>query len=118
MDSAGGVLDHRGREALVDRLRTAGVITFEMSSVGNAAGDEDTFVAVVGERLAGEADVQRVQFEGRNVDEPEPLVLRRPLQRIGRAVVADDIDAVVAHRVLGAARRGMGSRSPRRVPPT
>jgi hypothetical protein len=62
-------------------------------------GDEHVLLAVVGERLAGEAAIQRLQLETGDVEEPEPLVPGRPPQRARRAVIAGNVDPVVPHRV-------------------
>lgn len=54
---------------------------------------------VIGERLAGEAAVKRLQVQAGDVDEPEPLVLGGPPQGTLRAGVEDDVDPVVTDRV-------------------
>src|SRR5207302_2717634 len=65
----------------------------------NRRRDEHVLAALVAERLAREAAVERLDLEPRDVEEPEPLVLRRPPEGARRAVVQDDVDAVVADRV-------------------
>jgi hypothetical protein len=52
----------------------------------------------------GETTVERLQVETGDIEEPEPLVLRRPPDGARRAVVEGDVDAVVAHRVPGRVR--------------
>jgi hypothetical protein len=61
-----------------------------------AAGNEHVFPAVVGERLAGKAAVERLQLETGYVKEPEPLVPGRPPEGAPRAFVERDVDPVVA----------------------
>jgi hypothetical protein len=48
----------------------------------------------------GEAAVKRLQLEAGDVEESEPLVLRCPPEGAPRAVVTDDVDPVVARRVV------------------
>jgi len=67
----------------------------------------NVLAAVVGERLAGEAAVQRLKIEARDVDKPEPLVLSRPPQGSFRAAVEDDVDPVVADHVPVRVREGL-----------
>src|SRR5919197_2906051 len=69
--------------------------------------DEHVLAALVVERLAGEAAVERLHVEARHVDEAEPLVLRCPPERGLRAVVKDDIDAVGADGVPKRVRDGI-----------
>jgi hypothetical protein len=61
-------------------------------------GDEDVFAAVFGQRLAGEAAVEGFHLEAGDIDEAEPLVLRRPPDGAPGAVVEREVDAVVAYR--------------------
>src|SRR4051812_2912636 len=63
-------------------------------------GDEDVLAAVVVQRFAGESAVERLQAEARNVEEPQPFVLRRPPERTGSALVQGDVDTVVADAVV------------------
>ena len=65
----------------------------------STAGDEDLFPAVVGKRLAGKAGVERVHLESGDVEEPEPLVLGGPPEGDRRAIVADNVDPIIARCV-------------------
>ena len=72
-----------------------------------SAGDEHVLLAVVGERFAGEAAVEALESEAGDVDEPEPFVLGRPPEPAGGAVVADEVDPVVADGVMDGVRAGI-----------
>jgi alpha-1,6-mannosyltransferase len=66
---------------LVGGYLAAAVLLAMMWSLAEwTAGDEHVLPAVAGERFAGEPTVQRHQFEAGDVEQPEPLVLRRPPQ--------------------------------------
>jgi hypothetical protein len=60
------------------------------------AGDEHVLAAFVGERLTGEAAVQRRHLQAGHVQQAEPLVLRRPPQGACPAAVEGEVDPVVA----------------------
>jgi hypothetical protein len=64
-------------------------------------------VAVVGERFAGEAAMKRRHFEAGDGEEPEPFILGCPSEPAGGAVVADEVDPVVADRVVDGVRDGI-----------
>src|SRR5215472_8589111 len=63
------------------------------------AGDEHVLVALVGAGLTGEAAVQRRNLQAGHVQQPQPLVLRRPPQGACPAAVEGEVDPVVAHPV-------------------
>src|SRR5215469_6472206 len=64
-----------------------------------AAGDEHVFPAVVAERFSGEAAVECLDLQARDIDESEPLVLGGPPHRTRCAAVEGDVDPVVAYRI-------------------
>src|SRR6188508_2414086 len=70
----------------------------------SAVHDEDVLATRCRQRTPVEVAVQRVDGESRDVDETEPLVLRRPPQRAPAAVVAHDVDAIVRDVVVEAMR--------------
>ena len=78
MDRCSGV----GARHLIALIDAGGAISFVGSvtrATGrSAAGDEHVLPALIGERLAGEAAMERLQLETGYVEEPEPLVLRGP----------------------------------------
>jgi len=61
-----------------------------------APGDEDVLTAVVGKGLAGEAAVERLEFEAGHVEQAELLVPGGPPQGARGAVLEDDVDPVAA----------------------
>src|SRR3954454_9996051 len=75
----------RGRDGQAGRLPT---------------GHEDVLTAVVVERFPGEPAIESFEAEARDVEEPEPFVLRRPPKGTGPAVVQGDVDSVVTDAVV------------------
>ena len=73
----------------------------------SAAGDEDVFAALVVERLPVEATEENLEFESRDIEQPEPFVLGRPPERAGAAFIERDVDPVVADGVADSVRNGV-----------
>src|SRR5512132_608537 len=65
----------------------------------STAGDEHVFAAVIVERASFEVPEERLELKPRDIEQPQPLVLGRPPQRTGRAVVEREVDPVVTDRV-------------------
>src|SRR5579862_700672 len=70
-------------------------------------GDEHVLPALVLQWAPLEVAVERFELEARNVDQAEPLVLRRPPEGARCAAVEDDVHAVVGHRVPDRVRDGL-----------
>src|SRR6185503_5315264 len=63
--------------------------------------------AVVVNRLAGEATVERLHLKSGDFEEPKPLVPGSPPERTRRAAVEDDIDPVVAYCITDGVWHGL-----------
>ena len=69
--------------------------------------EEHVFRAVVPERFAGKAAVQRLHPKARDIDEREPFILGCPPEGALPAVVERNVDPVLAYRVTDHMRDGL-----------
>ena len=94
--------------AILAAARRAGRAEIEPRSAPlSTPRDEHVLRAVVRERLALEAAVQRLELQTGHVEQAQPLVLRRPPQRARPAAVEHQVDPVIADRVAHRVRQGL-----------